>query len=327
MDKNLDIPMVSVIVPTYNRAHLLGRALQSILKQTYKDFEVIVVDDGSTDNTMDVVRFFRALKINYIKHSENKGEPAARNTGVKAARGEYVAFLDSDDEWLPEKLEKEMDVFKKEPSRLGVVYSDMCEIERNGDRCIWKSPTFMPEDGLFYKRALKYHIYGIGIGSAVVKKECFGKAGLFDERLSYYVDLDFFIRLSKHYYFYHIREPLMNYHVTSDSFRWVTSAHIESEELILKKYFDDIKQDRKTLSTHYWRMGRFLCMHNDAKKSRPYLVKAIFAYPLNYKAIVFLILSIFGNRIFFAIKKKKRTSKKKKNFRLIGGLGRAPAIW
>jgi len=325
MGEKIENPTVSIIIPTYNREHLLGRALKSILNQTYKDFEVIVVDDGSTDNTEDVIREFSALKIHYIKHIENKGEGAARNTGVKAARGDYVAFLDSDDEYLPEKLEKEMAVFKSESPRLGVVYSDMCEIERNGAKYLWRSPTFMPKDGLSYRRALEYQIYGIGIGSSVVRRACFDKVGFFDEGLSYYVDLDFFIRLSKEYFFYHIKEPLMNYHVTNDSFRWVTSAHIESAELILNKYSDDIKQSRKTHSLHYWRMGRFLCMHNDAKKSRPYLIKAIIADPLNYKAIGFLILSLLGNRIFSVIKKKRK--KPKKNFQLKIGMVKSMAIF
>ncbi len=312
MNGKKDTPTVSVIVPTYNRAHLLGRALQSILNQTYKDFEVIVADDGSTDKTDEVIRSFSALDIRYIRHEKNKGEAAARNTGVLAAKGEFIAFLDSDDEWLPEKLEKQMAVFQYHSLRVGIVYSNMCEIERNGKRRIWKSPTFMPEDGRFYRRALNYQVYGIGIGSSIVRKACFEKVGIFDERLSYYVDFDFFIRLSKEFCFYHIKEPLMNYYVTDDSFRWVTSAHIGSREVILENYLDDIKRNQKTLSLHYWKMGRFLCIHNEVRRARPYLFKAIKAYPLNFKALAFFVISVspFGQHIFRTISniKKRRKS-------------------
>ncbi len=312
MNGKKDTPTVSVIVPTYNRAHLLGRALQSILNQTYKDFEVIVADDGSTDKTDEVIRSFSALDIRYIRHEKNKGEAAARNTGVLAAKGEFIAFLDSDDEWLPEKLEKQMAVFQYHSPRVGIVYSNMCEIERNGKRRIWKSPTFMPEDGRFYRRALNYQVYGIGIGSSIVRKACFEKVGIFDERLSYYVDFDFFIRLSKEFCFYHIKEPLMNYYVTDDSFRWVTSAHIGSREVILENYLDDIKRNQKTLSLHYWKMGRFLCIHNEVRRARPYLFKAIKAYPLNFKALAFFVISVspFGQHIFRTISniKKRRKS-------------------
>jgi len=311
MNGKRNMPTVSVIVPTYNRVHLLGRALQSIVTQTYGDFEVIVVDDGSTDNTGDFIRNFSALDIRYIRHEKNKGEAAARNTGVLAAKGEFIAFLDSDDEWLPEKLQKQMDVFRDLPPHVGIVYSDMCEIERNGKKRLWKSPTFMPEDGRFYRRALNYQVYGIGIGSAIVRKSCFERVGLFDERLSYYVDFDFFIRLSREFCFYHIKEPLMNYHVTGDSFRWVTTAHIGSREVILEKYLDDIRQSRKTLSLHYWKMGRFLCLHDEIRRARPYLLKAIRAYPFNYKASAFLVISVslFGRRIFHIINDLKKRRK------------------
>ncbi len=98
-------PTVSVVIPTYNRAHLVGRAIQSVLNQTYHDFEIIIVDDGSIDNTEDVVKSLNDPSIRYTRHDQNRGGSAARNTGIKMARGEYVAFQDSDDEYLPEKVE------------------------------------------------------------------------------------------------------------------------------------------------------------------------------------------------------------------------------
>ena len=91
---------VSVVIPTYNRASLLKRAIKSVLCQTYPDFEVIIVDDGSTDNTEEVIRSFDDKRVKYIKLKKNKGYPVALNKGVKTAKGEYIGFLDSDDEWL-----------------------------------------------------------------------------------------------------------------------------------------------------------------------------------------------------------------------------------
>ena len=104
---------VSVIITTYNRAHLVGKAIKSVLNQTFQDFELIVVDDGSTDNTEEVINSFNDTRIRYIRHKINKGGNAARNTGLRNSKGEYIAFLDSDDEWLPEKLERQLEVFKK----------------------------------------------------------------------------------------------------------------------------------------------------------------------------------------------------------------------
>ncbi len=123
-------PTVSVIIPTYNRAHLLGRAIESVLDQTYQDFEIIVVDDASADETEEVVKSFGDDRINHIRHQKNKGGSAARNTGIKAARGEFIAFLDSDDEWVPKKLEKEIDRLQTLSNEVGVVYSGFCCVKQ-----------------------------------------------------------------------------------------------------------------------------------------------------------------------------------------------------
>jgi len=99
-------PTISVIIPTYNRANFIDVAIKSVLNQSYQDFEIIIVDDGSTDNTEEIVKNFNDFRINYFFHKFNQGISAARNTGIKACQGKYIAFLDSDDEWLPEKLDK-----------------------------------------------------------------------------------------------------------------------------------------------------------------------------------------------------------------------------
>lgn len=122
-------PTVSVILPTYNRAHLVGRAIQSVLDQMYQDFEIIVVDDGSGDNTEEIINGFTDTRIRYVKHQKNKGGSAARNTGIKLAKGKYIAFQDSDDEWLPDKLEKQMKAFKKASDEVGVVYTGFHRIK------------------------------------------------------------------------------------------------------------------------------------------------------------------------------------------------------
>lgn len=118
------MPEVSVVIPTYNRAFVVGDAIRSALEQTFRDIEVIVVDDGSTDNTEEVVKSFGDKRIRYIKLNANRGGAAARNAGIKVAKGKYVAFLDSDDLWLPEKIERQLEVFRTGSPRVGVVYCD-----------------------------------------------------------------------------------------------------------------------------------------------------------------------------------------------------------
>ena len=104
--KSKSNPLVSIIVPTYNRAGVLSRAIRSIFSQTYSNIEIIIVDDASCDDTGNVVESFMDDHIHYIRHDKNQGGSASRNTGIRSAKGSFIAFLDDDDEWLPEKLEK-----------------------------------------------------------------------------------------------------------------------------------------------------------------------------------------------------------------------------
>jgi len=329
-------PTVSVIIPTYNRAYLIGRAIQSVLSQTYQDFEIIVVDDGSTDDTEEIVRSFKDKRIGYIRHEKNKGAAAARNTGIKVAKGEYIAFQDSDDEWFPEKLEKQMKVFENALPEVGVVYTDMWTIKRNKKRYFY-SPKIIPENKIIYRRALNYGVMNIGIQTALIKKEAFDKAGVFDEKLPRFIDLELFIRLSKYYYFYHIKEPLVNYLHTPESISSNTKVIITARKFILDKYFEDIKKDKKVLANHYlgigvslyvnneieegesyiakafkinssiarqllskyyFSIGVDLCSNNNFKNGRNYFIKAVKAYPFNIELLLAVLLSSFGQGFY-----------------------------
>ena len=115
-------PMVTVVITTYNRADMVGRAIQSVLNQTHKDFELIVVDDCSTDNTEEVIKAFHDSHLCYIRHDKNRRLPAARNTGMKAAQGKYLAFLDDDDEWLPDRLKLQVEAAEQKDEGYGGFY-------------------------------------------------------------------------------------------------------------------------------------------------------------------------------------------------------------
>ena len=345
-------PTVSVIIPIYNRAHLVGRSIQSVLNQTYKDFEIIVVDDGSTDNTEDTIREFQKKdkRIKYIRRKKNKGSSAARNTGIKAAGGEYIAFQDSDDEWLPEKLKKQIDVFKNISSEVGIIYSDMWRIVGNKKKYFY-SPEIMSEDKIIYEQSLDYRVANIGIQTALLKKKIFNKVGMFDEEFHRFIDLEFFIRLSKHYHFYHIKEPLVNYFYTNNCISSNGKALIAAQKLILEKYFEDIKKNKKVLAKHYLGIGTSLCINGEIKegeiyfakafkiypdikkdkrllsryyfnvgvslysndffrKGRNYIVKAVKTQPFNIKFLTALLISFFGQSVFRKIVRIYRKLKK-----------------
>ena len=269
-------PKVSVIIPTYNRAHLIGRAIKSVLNQTYQDFEIIIVDDGSTDNTEKLIKNFQKKdkRIKYIQYKVNKGEGAARNTGIKISKSPFIAFQDSDDESFPQRLEKQIKVFENESQKVGLVYSDMILIDKRGQKKYFMSPKFTPENGFIYEKALNYEILGIGIGTSLMPKRCFKVVGFFDDKIPYFVDAEFFIRLSRYFYFYHIDEPLIKYyelnHNNSGNFNKSLKNITISRKLILKKYFEDIKKDKKILANHYLGICISLYKNNEFEEARKY---------------------------------------------------------
>ncbi len=119
----MQIPKVSVIIITYNRAQLLRTAGQTVLDQTFQDFELLIVDDGSSDDTGNTIKSFNDPRVRYVKHAQNQGEGGARNTGMQHAKGEYIAFLDDDDEWLPNKLQLQVELLDSQPGQVGLVHS------------------------------------------------------------------------------------------------------------------------------------------------------------------------------------------------------------
>ncbi len=305
MDAKLnDTPFVSIVIPTYNRARFLGRSVRSVLNQTNKNFEVIVVDDASTDDTAEIIKTFKDNRIRYIRHDANAGAAAARNTGIKVSRGEYVAFQDSDDEWLPEKLQKQMKVFESAPPEVGVVYTDMWRISK-GEKRYWHSPKIMPEDGIVYQQALD-RVMGIGIQTAIIKRECLNAVGMFDENFPRFIDLELFVRLSKYYYFHHINEPLVNFYDTGKGISNNNQALVKAYQLIFEKYSYDVVKNKRSLAKHMYSLGNILCQNGDLGRGRDYLIKALRLYPLNLKYIVATLASLLGEGAYAKVVRLKR---------------------
>jgi len=183
---------VSCIIPTHNRAAFLADAISSALAQTYENLEVIVVDDASTDNTSDVVAAFNDGRITYLRHSMNKGGSAARNTGILTSRAEYVAFLDDDDEWLPEKIAKQMKVLRSSAPEVGCVYTGYWDVDRSSGSYVGKQ---IPNRRGDLAKELQLENCIGSTSSVLVKRECLNEAGLFDESLPCSQDYDLWLRL------------------------------------------------------------------------------------------------------------------------------------
>jgi len=303
-------PQVSVILPTYNRAHLIKRSIQSVLDQTFQDFEIIVVDDGSSDNTEEQVKSFNNQKIRYIRYNENKGAAFARNTGIKAAQGEYIAFQDSDDEWFPNKLRRQMEVFKNSSPAVGVVYTGSWRI-RNDKR--FYLPLFKggQREGNIYKALFEDTIIGMPTPAFIVKKECFGRAGLFDERLYSLIDWELWLRISKYYEFRYIDEPLVTLYGTQVSITTDLNSYIEARKLILKKHFKRAKKNRKMFAKCMFDIGARLCSSGKTAQGIKYFLISFRVFPFNIRPLLIILISLFGGgfyikamKLYVEIKKK-----------------------
>jgi glycosyltransferase involved in cell wall biosynthesis len=207
---NKEDPLISVIIPTYNRANLLTIAILSVINQTYKNWELIIVDDGSTDNTKQIVEEFikKDPRIKYF-YKENGGQGSARNLGIKNAQGEYIAFLDSDDEFLENKIKKSLKIFN-EDKNIGMIYSDAIIIGNYLDNKK-SSEISKPYYGNVYKKLLLNNF--ITTSTVVVKKEVFLNRGFFNESslLRNFEDYDMWLRIAKKYKIGYIPEVLVKY--------------------------------------------------------------------------------------------------------------------
>lgn len=206
------MPTVSVIIPTYRRSHLVGQAIESVLAQSYTDYEVIVVNDGSTDKTAEVLARF-GNKISVV-HQRNKGLSAARNAGIRIAQGRYIAFLDDDDLWLPHKLEKQIACLEAHP-KIGLVYSDMFCFNENGMLPnTWAKANPGPQVPLLWTLFVRNFI---PVPTVVIRRECLDAVGLFDETLTSCEDYDMWLRIIPKWQVHSINEPLAHYRQSPDS--------------------------------------------------------------------------------------------------------------
>ncbi|MFX4263649.1 glycosyltransferase family 2 protein [Pelotomaculum propionicicum] len=235
-------------MPTYNRAITIKRAVDSILKQTYQDFEIIIVDDGSTDNTYEIVKEFNEKRIKYIKHEKNKGASAARNTGIRESRGKYLAFQDSDDQWLPNKLKRQVEILDNSPNEVGIVYCGFWRFNNN-KKIYYPSGKVIEKEGNVYKSLINGNF--IGTPTAIIKKECFNKYGCFDERLPRLQDWELFIRLSKNYEFRFVNEPLVLSYFVPNCISSDNRSLITAQKIILKKHFLKLNDGNITASHIY----------------------------------------------------------------------------
>lgn len=246
------MPKVSVVIPTWNRPDLLPRAIGSVLGQTYQDFEIIVIDDGQKERAENIVRQLKDERIKYIKHAEQKGGAAARNTGIKAGQGEFIAFLDDDDEWLPEKLEIQMKEFEKTPREVGFCFSAIRTIREDGEK-VSRIPDGIDD---YLELSLK-RFKGFMTSTLIIKKYVFDKAGFFDERFPSHQEPDLIIRIAKNFKGLGVNRPLVKMDIIGAHEHIGSSLErrIEGGKMILDKHLEEFKKRPEVLAKHYFEIA------------------------------------------------------------------------
>ena len=197
------MPKVSVIIPTYNRLPMLKEAVDSVLAQDFEDFELIVVDDGSTDGTAEEIERY-GKRVHLLQHPENRGVSAARNKGILRARGKYIAFLDSDDLWVKGKLKIQVTFLNDNP-HYSLCYTDEIWIRKG--RRVNPKVKHAKYSGWIFERCLP--LCTISPSSAMMRKTLFSKVGLFDESLPVCEDYDFWLRVSARFPIFFINRKLI----------------------------------------------------------------------------------------------------------------------
>ncbi len=316
-------PLVSIIIPTYNRKDFIIESVESVLNQTFRDYEIIVVDDGSTDGTERVLQPYRNL-IKYI-YQENKGPAEARNLGIKYSLGKYIAFNDSDDLWVPKSLELRFN-FLRDSHELGLVFSDMCLFDEKG---IYKEsflsfhkhfrtiPKIVNTDN---RVIFRLNVFDdlleesfISIPTVIIRRDCFNLVGLFRGRayISSQEDREMWLRVSRKYKIGYVNEVLAQCRTHGGNFRvnteFIINSRIQLFNRVIHEYerisIKSINIARKQLSIEHFDLGYYFFHQPNIKLARASFISSWRYSIYNFSSALYYLLTFLNPKI---IKKIKR---------------------
>ena len=287
-------PLVSVVIPTRDRAMLLRRALLSVVGQAYQDLEVIVVDDASDDGTADVVASLDEPRIRYYRHDVRRYASAARNTGIEKARGDYIAFLDDDDEWLPTKLSKQVRLIEESPPEVGLVYCWMDHFDGQGRLVSQTHPTLR---GRVFDQVLDRQRLG-GCPTLLVRRAVFERVGGFDEELPRGNDGDFVRRVCLQYSVDLVPEVLVRVNlghgherITRFDEEGIRNA-IKGHSAKLVKFTNELPAYPKQTAAIYSNIGHHYSQLRQWRDSVAFYLKALRTAPLSLEVYFSVLRSL-----------------------------------
>ncbi|GAB3319814.1 glycosyltransferase family 2 protein [Haloplanus salinarum] len=310
-------PLVSVVIPAYNRPRKLERALQSVLDQQYSAIEIIVVDDYSSPPIREVltVEDLPSSSIQIIRHDENRGGSAARNTGIDAAEGEYIAFLDDDDEWRKTKIDQQVRVFQSASEELGLVYTGIEQRDSGGKI----NGVTRPETPRNIKKRLLLDDFIGTFSSIMVRSEVPEAVGKLDERFPSWQDWEFYIRVVQSYEVRAIPDPLVIRHnegeQISDNFERKKNTTVP---LLIDKYRPLADEygwtfKRKWLANLNFRLGYSALSNAKYDEGKRFLRRSIRMNPFAVEPYLYLVFAVGGKRTYEPARRLRRALVRKLN--------------
>lgn len=266
--------MISIIIPCYNAGNYIKKAIDSAINQTYQDFEIIIIDDGSTDNSKQVISQFSDSRIKYI-YQENQGVSVARNKGIELSHGEFIAFLDADDIWHPEKLKIQLDFLEKNPD-ISFVYSNITMIEESTGAKFTKTFNNFKTQKNLIKNLILTPFNTPSPCTVIVKKSCLFESGLFDPKIKNGEDLDLWLRIAMHSNFYCINKSLATAVRKQDGITRTMNPLdiIQNYTYILDKFFNETDKEKlyqkyknKAFAFIYFNIGFHYFFTNNSKNT------------------------------------------------------------
>ncbi|WP_299487738.1 glycosyltransferase [Acaryochloris sp. IP29b_bin.137] len=230
---------VSVIIPAYNAMPYLPQTVESVLQQTFNNFEVLIIDDASTDETVEWASQLEDRRVSLIQHDQNQGLATTRNMGINRAKGDYIAFLDADDVWEPTKLSKQIQVLNRD-THIGLIYTSAAIINEEGQTTGRMFKAF--KEGNVWELLIQGNFVDCP-SSVMVRRECFDQVGLFDINFRCVEDWEMWIRIAKRYRFAAIHEPLVKFRMVSNSLSKNYHLMETSFHQVINKVFQSVDTD------------------------------------------------------------------------------------
>lgn len=286
----MDSVYVSIIIPTYNRAFSIEAAIISVLNQTYPYFQLLIVDDGSSDNTENIVSSIISDKITYLKSTSNKGACAARNLGIAKAKYEVITFLDSDDTWKNDYLENHINFYKKVSSKSGHFGLQFCNyfLKKDNDSIIMPQKAFDLETNNSAIDSLIESNF-ISTQTVLTTKSVMKAVDGFDENLPAYQDWDLAIRVAKNFSIFHLPIPLVTVEFSPDSISANHTKKFLALEYLVKKYANSHILSNKNLNKMYLAAIFYNITHKIKEKVTLNFFSVVVANPLFYKSYYSII--------------------------------------